>query len=340
MLTRANLTKVQALGVTFNQANLTGACLASWNIDSTTQLTGSICEYVYLLGDDRERRPSSGEFTDDEFAKLFQEALNTVDLIFRNGIDWKAFTYSFEKVILENEGTPLLIQSIENKGDGVVVVRVIVPPDADKSKIHSEFSQTYADALKAIESRHQAELKSKEDQITLYREHNDYLKGLTNVLAASRSVTVEVNATAESKAMTQSSDSSRNVNIGNIGGNFNASGQALNLGEISGTVTNTINELQHSAQPQAAELADLLKQLQSAIETEPDLPADDKAEALEQVGTIAKAGENPQDGTLKKLTNTAIKILKGTISALPDTAKLADAAAKLLPLISKVLGLG
>ena len=38
-------------------------------------------------------------------------------------------------------------------------------------------------------------------------------------------------------------DSSRKIEIGNIGGDFNASEQALNLGEISGTVTNTINEL-------------------------------------------------------------------------------------------------
>jgi hypothetical protein len=103
---------------------------------------------------------------------------------------------------------------------------------------------------------------------------------------------------------------------------------------FSGNVTHTIDHLPTS------ELADLLKQLQSAIETEPNLPADDKAEALEQVGTLAKAGEQPQDGTLKKLSNTAIKILKGTVSSLPDTAKLADAASKLLPLIAKVLGLG
>jgi hypothetical protein len=59
------------------------------------------CKFIYLLEypkpgtDDRERRPSSGEFGPDEFTKLFQEAIDTVDLIFREGVDWRAFIYSF-----------------------------------------------------------------------------------------------------------------------------------------------------------------------------------------------------------------------------------------------------
>jgi hypothetical protein len=43
---------------------------------------------------------------------------------------------------------------------------------------------------------------------------------------------------------------------------------------------------------------------------------------------------------LKKLSNTAIKVLKGTVSAFPDAAKLADACSKLLPMITKLLNLG
>jgi hypothetical protein len=82
-----------------------------------------------------------------------------------------------------------------------------------------------------------------------------------------------------------------------------------------------------------------LTQLQTAIETESALQPDDKTEALEQVGTLAKAGENPQDGTLKKLAGTAIKVLRGTIAALPATATLVEAGSKLLPLIAKAIGL-
>ncbi|MEM9149229.1 MAG: pentapeptide repeat-containing protein [Cyanobacteria bacterium P01_F01_bin.3] len=45
-LQRTNLSKLQALGTNFQNANLTAACLESWNIDSTTQLDGAICEHV------------------------------------------------------------------------------------------------------------------------------------------------------------------------------------------------------------------------------------------------------------------------------------------------------
>ena len=44
----ANLTKTQSLGTNFRQTILTGATLEAWNIDSTTNLEGVICEYVFF----------------------------------------------------------------------------------------------------------------------------------------------------------------------------------------------------------------------------------------------------------------------------------------------------
>jgi len=66
---------------------------------------------------------------------------------------------------VENEDTPLEIQSIENKGDGVVVVRVSVPPETNKEKIHGEFNQQYDLALKALEARYWAELQARDGEI-------------------------------------------------------------------------------------------------------------------------------------------------------------------------------
>jgi len=184
-LERANLTKTQALGTNFKEAKLTGACLEAWNIDSNTQLDRVNCNYVYLLNSQKERRPSSGEFAPGDFTKLFQEILNTVDLIFRNGIDWKAFTYSFKKLQVENEDIELSIQSIENKGDGVVVVRVNVPTDTNKAKIHTDFTQNYQVALEAVKERYQVELNSKDEQIAIYRQHQADLQTAIKVLANS-----------------------------------------------------------------------------------------------------------------------------------------------------------
>jgi uncharacterized protein YjbI with pentapeptide repeats len=333
VLERANLTKVQALGTNFHQAILTGACLEAWNIDSTTQLYNAICEYVYLLRGQRERRPSSDVFAPGEFTKLFEEVLSTIDLIFRNGIDWKAFTYSFNKLVLDNDGTELSIQSIENKGDGVVVVRVNAPPDADKAKLHSEFNQTYEAAVKALEAKYQTELKAKDDQITIYRQQSASMEEIVRLMA-SRPVTVEVNATAESKSMNDSTDASRKIQIGDVGGDFNASGAALNLGEISGTVSDTINQIPDT-NGDLQDIKDLLQQLQIAIASTPDLSEPDKADALEQVNVLAKEAQKPSQERTARVSDRAIKFIRVTLMGLTNATRSVEQIPKLLEAIAQ-----
>lgn len=337
-LERANLTKIQAINTNFYRAKLTGACLEAWNIDSRTQLEGAICDFVFLLNQQRERRPNSGNFAPGEFSKLFEEVLDTIDLIFRNGVDWKAFVYSFKQVQVENEDTELTVQSIENKGDGVVVVKVQASPNADKEKIHSDFTRNYELALKAVEDRYKTELNAKENEIKIYRQQSADMMEIVK-LQASKPINVDVKASADSKAMQESSDQSRKIEIGNVGRDFNASGSALNLGDIGGTVTNNINQLANSPQPDQPGIKELLTQLHEVIATETTLTDDDKAEALEQVKALAKAGQNPSDGTMQKLAKRANRILRGIIEEVPTAAKLAESCSKLLPAISSILGL-
>lgn len=164
-LTNADINQIQALATNFAAANFTGACIQDWHINSSTNFKNVICDYIYLCQDQQERRPSSGYFAYGEFAQLFQKSLETLDLIFRNGIDWDAFAYSFKKLEVENQGAQLDVQSIEKKGDGILVVQVAVTPDADKAKIHSEFMQGYEFAAKALEAQYQARLEDKDKVI-------------------------------------------------------------------------------------------------------------------------------------------------------------------------------
>jgi len=138
-----------------------------------------------------------------------------------------------------------------------------------------------------------------------------------------------------------------NVNISGVQGNVSgiaAAGEnqtmtGVALGQISGVVTNSIGQLQSTNTPEATQLATLLEQLQSAIENESHLAPEDKAEAMEQVKTLAEAGQNPEDNVLQKTAKTALKILKGTIASLPDAAKLVESCTKLLPAITTLLSL-
>ena len=184
ILERANFTKAQAINTNFQHARLTAACLQAWNIDSTTQLEEVICDYVFLLNNQNERRPSSGVFAPGEFTKLFQVFINTVDLIFQNGLDLQALYSALVDVKAANQDTQLAIRSIENKGDGVVVVKVEVTEEANKTKIHSDFTQSYQVALQAIEAKYQAQLQSKDEQIELYRQHQADLKNLMQMIVA------------------------------------------------------------------------------------------------------------------------------------------------------------
>ncbi|MEM9090934.1 MAG: pentapeptide repeat-containing protein [Cyanobacteria bacterium P01_F01_bin.53] len=183
----ANLAHVIALGTEFEVSHLSGACLEGWSIDMSTGLEDVNCSHVYLLRGDseseKERRPNSGKFEPGEFARLFQEALNTVDLIFRNGLDLSAFLSAFRQVQIEHEDKDLSIRSIENKGDGMMLVKVEVPDTADRELLHRELSDGYAFALSAVEDRYKAELAAKDEQIEIHRGYQNDLKELTKLLS-------------------------------------------------------------------------------------------------------------------------------------------------------------
>ncbi|MBD2017066.1 pentapeptide repeat-containing protein [Microcoleus sp. FACHB-53] len=164
-LSQADLSRISALHTNFSQAIFTGVCIEDWHINRFTKLDDVICDYVYLKRGQQERRPHMGSFVRGDFLKLVQDSLDTVDLIFNEGVNWKAFAYSFHNTQVENEGIPLAIRSIENKGDGVVLIRVTVLPDTDKGKIYNDFLQGYEFAEKALEPKYQARLEDKDKEI-------------------------------------------------------------------------------------------------------------------------------------------------------------------------------
>jgi len=138
ILVNADLSGVGAWGANFTNADFTGACINGWRIDNTTKFDGVKCTHIYMKSNQEERVPYNANefFKPRDFQKLIQKAQNTVDLIFTNGINWQAFLQAFLKLKSET-GDELSIYSIEDKWDGYFVIRVNVPPDADKKEIET-----------------------------------------------------------------------------------------------------------------------------------------------------------------------------------------------------------
>ena len=118
----------------------------------------------------------------------------------------------------------------------------------------------------------------------------------------------------------------------------NSQGVVINFGEINGDVSNSINQLKEQNTSEAAELAKLLEQLQTSLNADTDLKDEDKADALERVKVLAEVGK-PKDGAMRRVANTAIKVVRGTVTALPPTTKLIENVNNLLHEITKLLDL-
>jgi uncharacterized protein YjbI with pentapeptide repeats len=170
-LEQANLTQIQALSTNFKHVRLTGACIETWNIDSTTQLDGIVCDYVYLLQHQQERSPSSGIFAPGDFTKVYQELVNTIELIFHGNLDPKALESSLAEVRNRYPEQAFELASLKHRGEGFVIVEVNVSESTNKAEIHSELIKSFESMTKKLENQFQAVLDSKNDEIAFYRQN-------------------------------------------------------------------------------------------------------------------------------------------------------------------------
>ncbi len=254
-LSKVCLIRTQALETNFQRATLTGATIEDWNINSQTILDDVICDYVYLKPNKQERRPHdpNKNFAPGEFTKLFLHALETVDLIFKDGIDWQAFLTSFQALRVKKcgEGELPVIQAIENKDDGAFVIRVKVSPDANKAEIEKSFKVKYRRALKAREEQYRKLLQAKDKEIAIYRQQSADFMEIIRLQARRNIQNVIENQNLQGD---RNMADNRTIHMGGgnyneriegdyIQGNYYAAGEKQNLAEAAAEIQALLEQL-------------------------------------------------------------------------------------------------
>ena len=364
-LTRAKLVKTRLYGADLTHSCLTGACIQDWAISTDTQLEQVRCTHIYMRlptqkdpdpwrkPDNRNETFQEGDFTDfiapiiktldlyrqqNVDPRQMASTFKSLDLYHYGGIDPAAAAIALQQLAEENPEAGLEIVALEGRGEEKVRLQAAVTGEANSSQLNAKYFEKY---------RQISALPYRDIQTLLAgaAEKDERIRSLEKLLENALQQPKFYVETYQNQGEFIMSQSKGNVNISGVQGNVSgiaAAGEnqtmtGVALGAISGSVTNTINQLPASPDPENPGIKELLAQLQAAIEAESELPDEDKAEALEQVKTLAEAGQKPEDNVLQKAAKTSMKILKGTVASLPDAAKLAEACVKLLPIISGLL---
>lgn len=142
LLARAIITDVD-----FTGADLTGACIKDWSFNSETRFEQVICDYIYReYENDRptDRYPADRNFEPGEFQSLFQKLTNAVELVFKDQVDWRALSFTFDKFRLEDDGLELELKGVEQRGD-YWIVKVTHKEGIPRQEVEQKVIATYED---------------------------------------------------------------------------------------------------------------------------------------------------------------------------------------------------
>ncbi|MGK7892544.1 MAG: pentapeptide repeat-containing protein [Xenococcus sp. (in: cyanobacteria)] len=351
-LSRAKLVKTQLYQTDLTNAILTGVCIQDWAISTDTKLEKIRCKYVYMRlptkedpdpwrkPDNRQETFQEGDFSDfmapiiktldlyrqqNVDPRQIKSPLKPLDLYHYQGIDPTAATIALKQLAEQYPDAQLEVVALEGRGNEKVRLQAIVTDTVNQSQLSAEYFERY-----------------REISALPYQDIQKLLAGIAEKDKRIRSLEQMVYSAIQGNKFyvetyyqmgdTVSEKSSINFTARDISG-------VVNLGSISGNVTNTLNQLPESVTPNQPSLKELLTQLQAAIESEPELPDEDKAEVLKQVPILAEAAQKPKDPTMHRAAKNALTFLKGTTVGMSETTKLVQECSKLLPAITALLSL-
>lgn len=330
----ANLTKSLCVGANFEGAYFTGTCLQEWNINHATNLTGVDCQYVFLseypdAHGNRERRPHAPDkvFNPGDFEALYREVTATVQLLLRDEVNAVSFQTALRRVMAHYPDTQLI--GVERKGSDTLVT-LEVAETADKPHVEQLWDEAYGSRLEAVKTATllEAERRRADDMKEITLTTVSKLGNVLSHLTIANTNTV----VAETRAMINSPDASRKVQVGHVGGDFSARDAALNLGDIQEAIaTDASDPPARDAQaafqpptsqsvPHASSLELCLQKLIEALQVDQTIPEDEKSDAI-AAAQILKcsiwASATPASDSIKSISTVG----SATVSSAPETVE-------------------
>ncbi|WP_197036061.1 pentapeptide repeat-containing protein [Fischerella sp. PCC 9605] len=154
----AILVHAQCIDVDFTGANLTGICIQDWSVNSQTRFDNVKCDYIYRKIDDRgkpcDRYPLDRNFEPREFESLYQEVGNVVELVFKEGMNWRAFAFTLQKLQIEDDGLGLQLKGIEKRGD-MWVVKVTHNENVPTQEVEKRLNGSYTQLQQLLAAKEQ-----------------------------------------------------------------------------------------------------------------------------------------------------------------------------------------
>ena len=243
-------------------------------------------------------------------------------------------------------GAEFNVQSIENKGAGVFVVRVAVPENVDKEALHRDLTEKYERQLTLQEAKYKELLSEKDKELYgMDKEIEGYRRENTNLLKLVDGRKLDITLIAEGGKAVSNSRNFTGANHGNLSMGDNSSagnrsvrvrgnvvGSTINLGEISGQVSQVIQQVPDSLQG-ADELRAKLKELQQKIEEDDQLEDKKREMALRHLETLAHSAQNPSDPATKIEAENAKRWFEQALPFVNAGTVLVQATQALLPVI-------
>jgi uncharacterized protein YjbI with pentapeptide repeats len=150
--------RAQVTGVNFTGAKLTGICVEDWSVNSQTCFAGVQCDYIYRKldenGEPTDRYPIARNFEPGEFESLFQQVSHIVELVFKEGVNWRALSFTFRKIQLEDDGLGLELKGVEQRGD-LWVVKVAHKEGVPKQQVEQRVNAIYDDIKSLLSVKEQ-----------------------------------------------------------------------------------------------------------------------------------------------------------------------------------------